>query len=142
MCTPRYCFQATDVDSGTTIFALSGTPSEISAEYESTGNEVTLTFTSDTDTNLEGWRVVWTRVDPTTTTIATTPACKWFIIYYHMMIYVYIYSLRIIGYFKSCKRGGLLYVHDGLSTSFSKKWSEKKASIISINILYIVFYFV
>ena len=103
MCTPRYCFQATDVDSGTTIFALSGTPSEISAEYESTGNEVTLTFTSDTDTNLEGWRVGWTRVDPTTTTIATTPACKWFMIYYHMMIYVYIYSLRIIGYFKSCK---------------------------------------
>ena len=124
MCTPRYCFQATDVDSGTTIFALSGTPSEISAEYESTGNEVTLTFTSDTDTNLEGWRVGWTRVDPTTTTIATTPACKWFMIYYHMMIYVYIYSLRIIGYFKSCKRGGMLYVSDGLSTSFSKKWSE------------------
>lgn len=68
--------QATDVDSGTTIFALSGTPSEISAEYQSSGNEVTLTFSSDTDTNLQGWRVEWTRVDPVTTTFATTPACK------------------------------------------------------------------
>jgi len=65
---------ATDVDSGTTIFALSGTPSEISAEYQSSGNEVTLTFSSDTDTNLQGWRVEWTRVDPVTTTFATTPA--------------------------------------------------------------------
>ena len=127
MCTPPYCFQATDVDSGTTIFALSGTPSEISAEYESTGNEVTLTFTSDTDTNLEGWRVVWTRVDPTTTTIATTPACKWFMIYYHMMIddiCIYLLTQNTRGYFQCCKGGGLLFVSDGLSTSFSKKWSE------------------
>lgn len=63
-----------DIDTGTRIFSASGAPNEISAEYQSFGNDVVVSFTSDSNTNLAGWRLEWTRVDPATTTQATTPA--------------------------------------------------------------------
>lgn len=69
--------QAYNKDSSV-IFELSGAPSTDNLIYQSNDNVVTLVFTTDSTTNLEGWRVEFKQIDPvvTTTVQITTPARK------------------------------------------------------------------
>lgn len=40
--------------------------------YQSESNSITLTFSTDIDTNFNGWRVKWREIVPTTSTSTTT----------------------------------------------------------------------